>query len=229
MRVLTWFFLLQSALSHAALAEPTPPPAASPKIIDRPIRFDAERVSLTVAYRRAHQDPLASDASMTPRMVVLHFTGGTSLDSAWAYFQRLKADPSRKGLVRAGAVNVSAHFLVGQDGTIYRLLPETTMARHAIGLNHVAIGVENVGNGKSMPLTEAQVQANAALVRYLTTQFSITHVIGHHEADRMRGHPYYLEKDPSYRNTHNDPGPEFMKRVRALLADLPLSGPPASP
>ena len=128
---------------------------------------------------------------MTPRMIVLHFTGGTSLQSAWTYFDRLHAEPSRKRLVRAGAVNVSAHFLVDQDGTIYRLLPETTMARHVIGLNHVAIGVENVGNGKSTPLTEAQVLANA---RWFVTSRHVIRsrmVIGHHEADRMRSHPDY--------------------------------------
>lgn len=223
--VLLSLLALQASIAYAA--EPAQPASPSPPIIDRPIRFDAERVQLTVEYRRVHQDPAASDASMTPKMVVLHYTGGTSLRSAWAYFDRLKAEASRKGLVRAGAVNVSAHFLVDQDGTIYRLLPETTMARHAIGLNHVAIGVENVGNGKTMPLSEAQVAANVALVRYLSARYGITHLIGHHEADRMRGHSYYLEKDDSYRNTHNDPGPLFMTRVRDKLADLGLLGPPA--
>ena len=39
------------------------------------------------------------------------------------------------------------------------------MARHCIGLNHVAIGIENVGDGEKLPLTPAQVQADAALVR----------------------------------------------------------------
>jgi N-acetylmuramoyl-L-alanine amidase len=228
LRVLPFSLLLLSVVPHAVRAD-KPPPFSSPKIIDRPIRFDAERVRLTVDYRRVHQDAAASDASMTPRMIVLHFTGGTSLQSAWTYFDRLHAEPSRKRLVRAGAVNVSAHFLVDQDGTIYRLLPETTMARHVIGLNHVAIGVENVGNGKSTPLTEAQVLANAALVRYLATRYSITHLIGHHEADRMRSHPDYKENDPAYRNDHSDPGNQFMARVRAQLSDLVLAGPPATP
>lgn len=226
-QVIPSLLVLQICAAPAVWAGPEQPSQNSPKIIDRPIRFDADRIKLTVEYRRAHQDPAASDASMTPRMIVLHYTGGTKLDSAWAYFDRLKAEASRKGLARAGAVNVSAHFLVDQDGTIYRLLPETTMARHAIGLNHVAIGVENVGNGKTVPMTDAQVAANVALVRYLFARHSITHLIGHHEADQMRGHSYYLEKDNSYRNTHNDPGPLFMTRVREKLADLALEGPPA--
>jgi len=54
-------------------------------------------------------------------------------------------------------LNVSAHFLVDRDGTIYQLMPETRMARHAIGVNHLAIGVENVGDERKWPLTEAQM------------------------------------------------------------------------
>ncbi len=226
--VIALLFLL-TAQPRPTLAGPSPPPAETPVIIDRPIRFDAERVKLTLAYRRAHQDSALSDTGITPRVVVLHYTGGSSFASTWAYFNRLKAESSRRGLLRAGAVNVSAHFVVDQDGAIYRLVPETTMARHVIGLNHVAIGVENVGNGKTLPLTEAQVAANVALVRYLASHYEITHLIGHHEADRMRGHGYYLEKDPGYRNTHNDPGQPFMARVRAKLGDLALQGPPPTP
>jgi len=44
-------------------------------------------------------------------------------------------------------------------------MPETWMARHAIGFNHVAIGIENVGDGARWPLTDAQADADAALVR----------------------------------------------------------------
>lgn len=228
-RVLTALLFLLTSGPRAGLAGPEQRPAEIPVIIDRPIRFDEERIKLTLEYRRVHQDAAAHDTGITPRVIVLHYTGGTSVQSTWAYFNRLTAEASRKSLLRAGVVNVSAHFVVDQDGTIYRLVPETTMARHVIGLNHVSIGVENVGNGKTLPLTDAQVTANVALIRYLAGRYAITHLIGHQEADRMRGHAYYLEKDPGYRNTHGDPGSGFMARVRAQLGDLALEGPPARP
>lgn len=58
--------------------------------------------------------------------------------------------------------------MVDRDGSIYQLMPEKWMARHVIGLNHYAIGIENVGgiNGKD-DLTDAQARANAFLVCYL--------------------------------------------------------------
>lgn len=196
------------------------------KIVDRPISFDQERIQLTIAYRRIHQDPKASDVIIQPGMIILHWTGIASFDSAWNYFNRVHAESGRAELAAAGEVNVSAQFLVDRDGTIYRLMPENWMARHCIGLNHVAIGIENVGDGQKNPLTEAQVKADAALVRYLAGKWPITHLIGHMEYRRMEGHRYFLELDPKYRNQKPDPGEEFMRKVRALVADLNLPGPP---
>ncbi|HMF91805.1 MAG TPA: peptidoglycan recognition family protein [Candidatus Angelobacter sp.] len=197
------------------------------RIRDKFINFDQERIQLTAAYRRAHQDPHADGVIIQPRMIVLHWTGISSLQSAWNYFNRTRAETARAELAAAGEVNVSAHFLVDRDGTIYRLMPETWMARHCIGLNHVALGIENVGDGEKLPLTPAQVQADAALVRYLAVKYPITYLIGHMEYRRMEGTPLFLELDPKYRNTKPDPGAGFMQKVRALVADLKLQGPPA--
>ncbi|HEY6251013.1 MAG TPA: peptidoglycan recognition family protein [Candidatus Angelobacter sp.] len=196
------------------------------KIVDRPINFDQERIKLTIDYRRIHQDPKISDVIIQPKMIILHWTDVDSLTSAWKYFNRTRAEADRAQLAAAGEVNVSAQFLVDRDGTVYRLMPENWMARHCIGLNHVAIGVENVGNGGKFPLTEAQAQADAALVRYLVKKWPITHLIGHMEYRQMEHHSYFLELDPKYRNRKPDPGAEFMKKVRALVGDLNLQGPP---
>ncbi len=126
----------------------------------------------------------------------------------------------------AGALNVSSHYLVDRDGTIYQLLPETTLARHVIGLNHSAIGIENVGNGTDLPLTDAQVAANVAIVRYLDSKYEIDYLIGHHEYIKFEGHPLWLEKDSGYRTEKTDPGDDYMNRVREIVSDLGLEGPP---
>ncbi len=202
------------------------PARAEPDIVDRPISWTGEREGLTVAYRRAHQDPAAADSRIAPRMIVLHYTGGSSWKATWRYFDRTRLERGREKLRRGGEVNVSAHFLVDRDGTIYQLLPETTMARHCIGLNHVAIGIENVGDGARWPLTAAQVDADAALIRHLASRHPITHLIGHSESNAMRRHPYWRERDAAYRNSKSDPGGGFLKKVRARVADLALQGPP---
>lgn len=196
------------------------------RINSKPINFDQERVELTIAYRRIHQDPAANDVIIQPKMIILHWTGIASFASTWNYFNRTRAEAARAELAAAGEVNVSAQFLVDRDGTIYRLMPETWMARHCIGLNHVAIGIENVGDGEKFPLTQAQVKSDAALVRYLAGKYPITHLIGHQEYRRMEGTPFFLELDPKYRNEKPDPGMDFMDRVRALVSDLKLQRPP---
>jgi N-acetylmuramoyl-L-alanine amidase len=198
--------------------------ARGPAIVDRPIDFGERRKELTVEYRRIHQDPKASGVQITPRAIVLHYTAGGSVTGTWRYFNKIEMEGGRAQLARAGRVNVSSHFLVDRDGTIYRLMPETWMARHCIGLNHIAIGVENVGDAKRWPLTAAQVDANAALVRFLARRHPITHLIGHHEARSLEGTPLWLERDPNYRNRKSDPGAAFMMKVRAKVADLELGG-----
>ncbi len=215
-----------SAAVVAATLAVSAPVAADPTIVDRPIRFDAERERLTVEYRRRHQDPDIDDSSIEPRVVVLHYTGGSSLRGSWRYFDRTRIEEGRRTLRRAGDLNVSAHFLVDRDGSIYRLMPETRMARHCIGLNHVAIGIENVGDGERHPLTDAQVRANAELVRLLARRFPLTHLIGHSESNAMRKHAYWRELEPGYGNRKSDPGDAFLRRVRVRVADLKLQGPP---
>ena len=196
------------------------------RIHSKPIDFDQERIDLTLAYRRQHQDPAAKDITIEPRMIVLHWTAIPTFDSTWNYFNRKRAETGRTQLAAAGEVNVSTHFLVDREGSIYRLMPEVWMARHCIGLNHLAIGIENVGDGDKFPLTAAQAEADAILVRYLAKKYPINYLIGHNEYRRMEKTPLFLELDPVYRNTKPDPGAEFMRSVRSKVADLKLQGPP---
>jgi len=193
-------------------------------IVDAPMAWSDERERLTLEYRRTHSDREAKDLAIEPRVIVLHYTGGGSAKATRGYFDHVKIEAARKELARAGAVNVSAHFVVDRDGTIYRLQPETRFARHCIGLNHLAIGIENVGDEKDHPLTAAQVDANAVLIRDLTQRFGITHLLGHHEVMEFRANGYYVELDAGYHNSKGDPGAAFMRRVRERLVDLELAG-----
>jgi N-acetylmuramoyl-L-alanine amidase len=205
-------------------AVPDTAAAEAPPIVDAPMVWSAERERLTLAYRRQHSDPDAADLTIEPRVIVLHYTAGGSAISTRRYFDNLKIEAARAQLASAGAVNVSAHFIVDRDGTIYQLQPVTRFARHCIGLNHIAIGIENAGDEAKFPLTDAQVAADVALVRYLAQHYRITHLLGHYEVMRFRDHPYYVERDPAYRNDKPDPGPRFMAAVRARVSDLGLHG-----
>jgi len=198
------------------------PPLA---IVDAPMTWSDRRAELTLEYRRAHSDAAATDLTIVPRAIVLHYTAGSSAKGTRGYFDNVEIEASRSALRKGGKVNVSSHYLVDRDGTIYRLQPDTRFARHCIGLNHLAIGIENVGDDKKWPLTPAQVTANVALVRELAATHAITHLLGHHEVMGFRDHAYYVELDPSYKNSKSDPGAAFMAKVRAEVADLGLAGP----
>jgi N-acetylmuramoyl-L-alanine amidase len=202
--------------------------AAEPRIVDRPISFSPQRHAMTRAYIQTQYGIEAPDITITPRVVVLHWTAINDLEATFRVFDR-ETLAGRPDLAGAGAVNVSSQFVVDRDGTIYRLMPETWMARHVIGLNYNAIGVENIGGRDGVDdLTDAQIAANSALVRYLTARFpTIDYLIGHHEYQAFEGHPLWRELDASYRTVKTDPGDRFMGAVRAAVADLRLQGPPA--
>ena len=199
-------------------------PDAALSIVDVPMAWSDKREALTLEYRRKHSDPAAKDLTIAPTVIVLHYTSGSSAKATRSYFDNVEIEPERKELRRAGLVNVSSHYVVDRDGTIYRLQPETRFARHCIGLNHIAIGIENVGDEDKYPLTEAQIAADAALVRDLAARFPIRHLFGHYEVMQLRDSPLYAERDPSYKNDKPDPGARFMAAVRARVADLHLAG-----
>ena len=216
-----------------AAAAPVVAPAAAPvdapatpgvAIVEAPMKWSDERAALTLDYRRLHSDAAAADIDIDPRVIVLHYTAAGTAKSTQSTFDAARLGTSRPELARGGAVNVSAHYLVDRDGTILRLQPETRYARHCIGLNHISIGIENVGDEAKWPLTDAQVAANVALVRDLARRFRITHLLGHHEAAAFAGHPYFVELVRGYTNTKPDPGARFMGRVREAVADLKLEG-----
>jgi N-acetyl-anhydromuramyl-L-alanine amidase AmpD len=198
------------------------------KIHDRPISFSPDRVNATQRYIAEHYGEEVEDISIEPRIIVLHWTAVDDLDRCFEIFDRELLGDSRPGLGTAREVNVSIQFLVGQDGTIYRLMPETWMARHCIGLNYSAIGVENVGGGEGIDnLTDEQIQANIHLVRYLVGKYpTIRFLIGHMEYRRFEGHPQWRELNDGYRTDKIDPGERFMTAVREGVADLGLEGPP---
>jgi len=192
------------------------------KIIDKPIIFNEERVNLTKEYLEKHYKIKKENISIIPQMIVLHWTAISSFEDSFKRFEQVHLFSDRTDISKAGLLNVSAHFLIDKDGTIYRLMDETTMARHVIGLNHCAIGIENVASGKD-DLSQAQVRANISLVRYLKNRYStIEYLIGHHEYTDFENSALFKEVDAGYRTEKDDPGDKFMSEVYAGVKDIGL-------
>ena len=200
-------FLLLICMTTAAFAE-------EPAIVDKPLPWSAQREQLTREYARTHYG--MDIVSIVPQAVVVHWTASQTWESAYKHFY---ADTSGDG-----TVNVSSHFLVDRDGTIYRLTPETALNRHTIGYNWCAIGIENVGgvNGAE-DLTAAQLEANLQLIRSLQEKHpTIRYVFGHYQQDAARASGLYHENVAGYYSIKIDPGKSFMAALQAHLQDRGL-------
>lgn len=170
--------------------------------------------------------------SIVPEYLVIHYTAGSSPESAVSHFQ----DASAKA---------SAHLVIGRDGKVWQLVPFNTMAWHAgasswagrDGLNGFSIGIEldNAGKlrrvgdeyqawfGKRYPAseivwarhknerdeacwhayTQPQIAQLLDLVRLLVAQYGVKDILGHDDITPER---------------KVDPGPAFpMESVRASV------------
>ncbi|MEQ7802454.1 peptidoglycan recognition family protein [Pedobacter sp. ASV1-7] len=196
------------------------------RIFDKPIVFDEERKQLSLEYLEKRHGLKQTEPTIKPIMVVLHWTVIPSIEQTFNAFNKSKLPGARKEIATASALNVSSQFLIDRDGTIFRLLPDTVFARHVIGLNYCAIGVENIGSDKN-PLTPAQLAANEQLIRYLKSKYPIEYVIGHYEYTLFKNTSLWKEADPAYSTHKTDPGVDFMKKLREQIKDLNIKGAPA--
>ena len=195
------------------------------KIIDRSIIYDSTRNSLSLQYLKERHGLEQTEPILTPKIIVSHWTAIPTLEGSFNAFNPVMLPSFRKELKGVSPLNVSIHFLVDRDGTIYRLMPEKLMARHVIGLNWCALGIENVGDGNKFPLTEAQLKANVWLVKYLKKKYaSIEYLIGHHEYTSFQNTPLWKESNPNYRTRKDDPGIDFMTKLRKGVKKLDLKG-----
>lgn len=120
-------------------------------------------------------------------MLVLHYTGMRSAQEA---LQRLCDKES----------DVSAHWLVEEDGTLHALVPEDRRAWHAgvsswrgrTDINSRSIGVEIVNPGHEFgyrPFPEAQMEAVVDLCRAILTRhptIPARNVVGHSDVAPLR-------------------------------------------
>ncbi|NBC35028.1 N-acetylmuramoyl-L-alanine amidase [Novosphingobium sp. FSY-8] len=129
--------------------------------------------------QRHHPSPNHNARKLPISMVVLHYTG---MQTAQEALDRL-CDP---------AAEVSAHYLIDEDGTVYALVPEDQRAWHAgrsywrgiTDVNSASIGIEMVNPGHEWgyrPFTEAQMEALIPLLSGIVARHNIPpgNVVGH--------------------------------------------------
>jgi N-acetyl-anhydromuramyl-L-alanine amidase AmpD len=190
------------------------------KIVEKPIVWDSTRIALSIEYLKHRHGIEQTQPTIQPKMVVVHWTAIPTFDKSFLAFNSSALPNARKELQNASQLNVSAHYLIDRDGTVYHLMPDTLLARHVIGLNYCAIGIENVGDGGKNPLTEKQFRANYLLIKQLQKKYKIEYLIGHHEYTKFKGSKIWKETDPNYQTVKSDPGDEFMNKLRQKFKKL---------
>ena len=126
-----------------------------------------------------HPSPNHNERRAPVSMIVLHYTGMQTEAEAIA---RL-CDP---------AAEVSAHYLIGEDGTVHSLVEEERRAWHAgrahwrgmTDINSASIGIELVNPGHEFgyrAFPDAQIEALLLLVADIKERHGITrgNVVGH--------------------------------------------------
>jgi N-acetylmuramoyl-L-alanine amidase len=128
---------------------------------------------------RLAPSPNWDERALPPSMVVLHYTG---METGSAALERL-LDPAAK---------VSAHYLIEEDGTVFRLVEEDKRAWHAgrsywrgiTDVNSASIGIELVNPGHEFgyrPFTDAQMDALVPLLGDIVGRYDIprANIVGH--------------------------------------------------
>ena len=197
-----------------------------PKIVQKFIPFGQKRKDQMAAYSKRHYG-VKTYRMTDPHVIVEHYTGGSTWQSAWNYFAANTPDLGE-------LPGVCSQFIIAQDGTIYQTVPLGIRCRHAVGLNYTAFGIEHVGTSDQQVLNDAaQMHSSLKLTLWLMAKYGIQvrNVIGHNE---NRNSPYHHELYPSWQcQTHSDFIRKDMQTYRSLLrlkakaAGVPIGPKPA--
>ncbi|HZY81541.1 MAG TPA: peptidoglycan recognition family protein [Cyclobacteriaceae bacterium] len=179
-----------------------------------------KKLDLTVQYNKENYG-FSSYRLDTPRIIVVHYTAIDRLDATLNLFKKDNIASSRDYIKDFSSLNVGIHYVVDKDGHIYSLHPDTVVARHLIGFNHVSLGIENIA-ADSTGLTKAQIESNAKLIGYLAKKYpTIKYMIGHHEYNnkKLPHYKYFRSLNPAYKPYGKiDPGDAYMRKLRNRLA-----------
>jgi N-acetylmuramoyl-L-alanine amidase len=156
-------------------------------------------------------------------MLILHYTG---MPNAAAALERL-CDP---------AAEVSAHYLVEEDGTVWQLVAEARRAWHAgrsfwageTDINSASIGIEIVNPGHEFgyrPFPEPQVAALETLCRGILARHPIPahRVLGHSDvAPQRKSDPGEFFDWPRLAAAGIGLWPDFLPAMETAEAKIPV-------
>jgi N-acetylmuramoyl-L-alanine amidase len=189
---------------------------APPRVVSKPIPFDAKRKADMRGYAQRHYG-IDDHRLRDPKVIVQHYTVTDAFAPVYNTFA-----PNRPDVELGELPGVCAHYVIDRDGTIYQLVSTRIMCRHTVGLNYTAIGIEHVGTSDAQVMgNPRQMAASLRLTRMLQGRHGIAtrNVIGHNE---NRDSPFHRERVARLRTqTHGDFPKAVMDAYRRRLERLP--------
>jgi N-acetylmuramoyl-L-alanine amidase len=189
---------------------------APPRVVSKPIPFDAKRRADMRGYAQRHYG-IDDYRLREPKVIVQHYTVTDTFAPVYNTFA-----PNRPDVELGELPGVCSHYVIDRDGTIYQLVSTRIMCRHTVGLNYTAIGIEHVGTSDAQVMgNPRQMAASLRLTRMLQGRHGIAtrNVIGHNE---NRDSPFHRERVARLRTqTHGDFPNAVMDVYRRRLERLP--------
>jgi N-acetylmuramoyl-L-alanine amidase len=215
--LLTFFSCSQGGKYTVNEELPVAPPFLRVDTVDI---LSAKKLELTRQYVKENYN-LDNYKLDTPRIIVVHYTAIDDLDATLNLFKQDNISESRDYIKDFSSLNVGIQYVVAKDGRIFSLMPDSIIARHLIGFNHVSLGIENIA-ADSSALTPQQIESDAKLIEFLVAKYpTIEYMIGHDEYNdtTLAHYKYYLSVNPKYRPYDKiDPGEIYMTKLRKRLA-----------
>ncbi|MBK1647567.1 hypothetical protein CKO36_02885 [Rhabdochromatium marinum] len=118
------------------------------------------------------------------RQIVIHATGGPDCDASRRFRGGTLAGIVQHFLRNQGRISI--HYVIGRDGSIVSMVPESQVAYHVRGHNQDSIGIELVNDGDGMdPFDATQIDRLIALLRELLERYGldVTAIKSHAELD----------------------------------------------
>lgn len=139
-----------------------------------------------MGYNTSYPSPNFDERERTIDMIVLHYTGMKTAEEALERLCDFEAQ-------------VSAHYLIDEDGTVYQMVDEEKRAWHAgvsswngvENVNHNSIGIELVNPGHEWgyrEFTQAQYDALIPLCQAIKARYNIPdeNIVGHEDVAPTR-------------------------------------------
>ena len=142
----------------------------------------------------------------TIKNIVIHWVGnaGSTAENNAKYFDGLKVG---KKNTAGSYIYASSHYIIGNDGTTIRCIPENEVAYHASKANSYSIGIEMCHPDNTGKPTQKTYDALVELVGQLCHKYKlkpIQAIIRHYDVTGKLCPKYYVENEKAFKQLRED-------------------------